>query len=556
MIDPEIEYRRIVSGDAARVRSCAEALLDVLHDLRDVRQDLAAAARVPVWTGAAALAFAGRAVMLQQGLTLSRSAIGTARDSLVFAADCQDSAVDLADYAIGFWRNRPPALPLPIEVVLAHVVNGFLLAVARTYNTQLAAIAAGLTGGEVDLEQLDSETRAWVEEGLRKNGEWLRGDRGLGPLIPNTKATGDGRGWIPQGLGYDPSDYTYLQAYYTKDEEGHGDASYLALIDEFTGREKGEVVLGPHSDSGRIPTHAGGVAVNGGQVYVVDNGEVYTYSLADIRNAPAGATVPQSQPPQTGLKGGSYSAFKDGKLYLGDHENDLLHVYASVGGEWVLVDTVKTPNNCQGVLVRDGEYVFSASSGRHEDHSQLYVQDFDGNRSDPYDLPSMSQGVVEVDGQLVTSHESGAEEFDHPLAGTAGWWWGRDDYQDLWANPYLTTVPLGELGLQGDVSVVPQTLVEGANELLGAGDGLRSAGSAVRSVELGAEVFGEVANAARVASVIDKLLDAAGASLRQGARTVGAVSQLLRSSAIDYSGSDDHVQRRFDRFDLPDRGQR
>ena len=550
MTDPEIEHRRLVSGDAASVRGVVDALDGVLHTMVGVRQDLAAAAEVPVWSGLAAMAFAVRAAGLRQGLGVTRATLVRGRGALETAASAYESAEDQADHYISFWRNRPSGLPPAIEEIFARVVNARLLSVGSSYNQQLAGVEAVLRGEDVDLDDLDDETRKWVEEGMAKNEGWLEGNASeLGPIIPNTAATGDGRGWIPQGLGYDPVTGTLLQSYYTKDGEGHGDASYLALIDEATGAEVGEVTLGDtHLDadgnpvSGGKPTHAGGVSVRGDDVYVVDNGEVYTYSLAALQAASHGETVPQKAPPQTGLDGGSYSAVKGGRLYLGDHEKDELHVYEQdSSGQWVKVDTVDTPPHCQGVLVRDGEYVFSASSGRHEDHSQLYVQDLDGNRSEPYDLPSMSQGVVEVDGQLVVTYESGAEEFDNAITGTSGWWWLRDDYGDLWANPHMTRTPLSELGLSEDVDVEPGTLLGAAAELSALVGPVKAAADEVRSLRVPAGALGEVPRAATLAATVEGLLGAAASSLGTGASAISAAAELLTTTSHDYARTDDHV---------------
>ena len=304
MTDPEIEHRRLVSGDAAAVRGVVDALDGVLHTMVGVRQDLAAAAEVPVWSGLAAMAFAVRAAGLRQGLGVTRATLVRGRGALETAASAYESAEDQADHYISFWRNRPSGLPPAIEEIFARVVNARLLSVGSSYNQQLAGVEAVLRGEDVDLDDLDDETRRWVEEGMAKNEEWLEGNASeLGPIIPNTAATGDGRGWIPQGLGYDPATGTLLQSYYTKDGEGHGDASYLALIDEATGAEVGEVTLGDtHLDadgnpvSGGKPTHAGGVSVRGDDVYVVDNGEVYTYSLAALQAASHGETVRRRRP--------------------------------------------------------------------------------------------------------------------------------------------------------------------------------------------------------------------------------------------------------------------
>lgn len=550
MTDPDIEYRRLVSGDAAAVRSLAESIDAALRTLTGVREDLGAAAEVPVWSGGAAMAFTLRAAGLRQGLSLTRTTLVRARGALETAAGAYETVEDHADYYIGFWRNRPGGLPAAIEEIFARVVNARLLSVGSAYNRQLAGIHAVLAGDDVDLDELDDETRAWVEEGLAKNEEWLEGNASeLGPLIPNTAATGDDRGWIPQGLGYVPVTGTLIQAYYTKDGDNHGDASYLALIDEATGKEIGEVTLGDtYRDAdgnlvtGSTPTHAGGVSVQGDNVYVVDNGEIYTYSLRDLQGATHGDVVPQKAPPQSGLDGGSYSAVKDGRLYLGDHEKDELYVYErDSAGAWVNVQTVDTPPNTQGVLVRDGEFVFSASSGRHEDHSQLYTQDFDGNRSDAYLLPSMSQGVVEVDGNLVVTYESGAEEFDHAIARTSGWWWLLDDYRDLWANPYMTRTPLADLGLDEDVEVEPGTLLGAAAEFGATVGELKGVAADVAGVRVPAHILGDVPKAAQLSFAVDELLASGADSLRTGARAVDAVAELLSSTAKDYSQTDDRV---------------
>lgn len=82
MTDPEIEYARLVSGDAAAVRARAEDLLAGTRDLLGVRTDLADAQDVPVWSGAAATAFVGRAAGLRHGLSLTRVALERARGAL------------------------------------------------------------------------------------------------------------------------------------------------------------------------------------------------------------------------------------------------------------------------------------------------------------------------------------------------------------------------------------------------------------------------------------------------------------------------------------------
>ncbi|MBA3781670.1 MAG: hypothetical protein H0X12_07440 [Nocardioides sp.] len=163
----EIEYQRLVSGDAAALRSAAETLESPMKQLDSARTEIADACITPVWIGSAANAFQDRALGLRQGVALTRAVIGRARGALETSASAYDLAVDNADYYIGFWRNRP-TLPPVIEELFARVVNARLLSVGVAYNGQLAGVSAVLTGEDVDLDELDEDTREWVEKGLAK----------------------------------------------------------------------------------------------------------------------------------------------------------------------------------------------------------------------------------------------------------------------------------------------------------------------------------------------------------------------------------------------------
>ncbi len=552
MVDPELAYARLVSGDASALRAECHVLDGVLHDLDGVQDDLVEAATLPVWFGAAASMFAARVEGLGQGVETTRLMVQQARGAVLTTAAAYEGAVRAADFYIGFWRNRPGGFPTAIEELFARAVNARLLSVGRSYNEQLAAVAAVLRGEDLDLASLDEETRRWVEEGMAKNDEWLKSSGSeLGPLIPHTAATGDHRGLVPQGLGYDPGSHTLVQGYYIDDQ-----GAYLALIDEVTGRDNGVVRLGENyidevGDSvyQGSPSHAGGVTVDGDDVYVVDNGELYTYSLADLRDHPPGETVHQSALVQKGLSGGSYSAIKGDRLFLGDFETDTLFVYErNDDGGWVQVQAVETPSNCQGVHVLEDQFVFSASSGRHQNHSQLYVQNFDGTRTEPYDLPSMSQGVVVVDGDVVVTYESGAEKFDHAQPGLSGWWWGVDDYSDLWANSHMTRTPLSELGLGEDVEVAPSSLVGAAGEFAGLVGGVKHLAAELSGVRIEAADLGQVPRAASLSQAINKMTTSGGDSLLVGARAVAAVADLLESCAKDYARTDDRVDHTFRRL--------
>ena len=201
---------------------------------------------------------------------------------------------------------------------------------------------------------------------------------------------------------------------------------------------------------------------------------------------------------------------------------------------------IDTPPKCQGLVVRDGEFVFSTSPDRFDDGS-LVVQDRDtGERSDPYHLPNMAEGVVEVDGNLVTTYESTAEQYDDDGRRT-GWLPFRADDDDLWANPYLTVTPLSALGLGHDFDVRPGTLRQASDELDRPASTLATASSTVAGVKVIASDLGQVPGCRALASAVTDLLDAASDSLRSGSRAVALASDDLVVTARDYERTDDMV---------------
>ncbi|SEB77465.1 Excreted virulence factor EspC, type VII ESX diderm [Nocardioides exalbidus] len=546
MIDPEIEYRRLVSGNPGAVTGAADTLRDVGHDLDDARSRIHDAGATTDWTGAASAGFEARLAQLASGVNVNRTMLARARGALDTAAAAYDVAVQNADHYISFWRNRPSGLLPVLEQVLGLAVQARLVETGATYSQQLTGIAAVIMGDDVDLDELDAETRKWVEQGLEKNEEWARESGStFGPLIPNTAATGDERGLTPQGLAYDPRTGTYVMTYYSSD------GSTIALVDSVTGQEIGDVDLGG-TTTADAPSHAGGVSVQGDDVIVVDKGRVYTYSMADIRDQQDGATVTPSSV-QDVPGGGSYSAVHDGRLYLGDYAADKLYVYEKDAfGDWQpVVDSstgkavsIDTPPKAQGVVVRDGEYVFSTSPNRFDEGS-LIVQDRDtGERSDPYSLPNMSEGVVEVDGSFVTLYESSAEKYDDD-GSSWGWVPGVPDDDDLWSNPYLTVTPLSSLGLGADFDVKPGTLRQASDELDKPAGRLMTASSTVAGVHVTGLDLGQVPGCAKLASAIRQLLDVSADSLRSGSQAVGLTSDNLMAAARDYERSDSLVDGLF-----------
>ena len=302
-----------------------------------------------------------------------------------------------------------------------------------------------------DLDCFPRRTRRWVYRGVNRTSRWTRklGGR-VGPVIPNTLATGGGDDWTPQGLGYDPETHLLAQSYYSHD---HGSA--LVLVDPKTGQVAGEVALAGYKGKAG-PGHAGGVAIDGDDVWVCKGargaGRLYRYSLSAIRAAEKGAEVEPIEAPAK-VAAGSYCRLRGNRLYLGGFGNQTLFAYEKgENGEWDFSEPVistTTPPKVQGVVVRPDEYVFSSSFGRHRP-STIFICERKpdggvGAVRRKFKFPNMAEAIVEVSGELIATYESGASPYSRPSAYGFGLLTGR-----MWASTHMTCTPIASLGLAPD----------------------------------------------------------------------------------------------------------
>ncbi|KGN37864.1 hypothetical protein [Knoellia subterranea] len=470
MVDPEELYGKLVSGNSSTVRGQADSVGDAIKKVKESSSRVAEAAERPKWTSDASTAYKLRTAGLTQGLNVNVFALGRMQTALRSGASAYDAMASKAKEVIPPWRNRPAGLNPVIEDLLALGVHLGLVTIAASYSSRLRTIAAFASGETIDENALDEDTRKWLANGMDKTAEWLKENGGgLGPQIPNLGLGGDDRGLIPQGLGIDPDTGWIIQTNYSK----NGDPSTLSMIDPTTGREMVDVQLGGTEE---IPTpdHAGGVASDGKYTYVTSSGDpshVFTYLTSDLRKGGTEPVDPIGPPTRIPSGAGAYGTVKDGMPYVGTHsediggggnkydgENDDGRMYRSISdghGGWVPDPSfgggtgyVHTPPQAQGVVVRDGEYVFSTSLGR-DNPGRLITQERqddqpgNGDRGDPYELPYMSEGIIELDGNIIATYESGADYYG-PHADSSV------DDDDLWANPYMTKTSLEALGLSPD----------------------------------------------------------------------------------------------------------
>jgi hypothetical protein len=561
--DPEALYAELVSGDSGTLRHHAGTLDAVMTALDGAVETTTAATETPVWSSAAASSYRMRAAGIVRGIQANYAGVARTELALEGAARAYDSMVTGADTMIGFWRRRPPGANPIIEQVLRNVVNRGLFQIGQSYSDTLAGLA-GATDGTLDLDEVDEETREWLENGRERTEDWLDDTSSdLGPLIPHTKATGDDRGLVPQGLAFDGENLA--QVYYDEDE-AEGDPSALSLINNATGQESSHVNLGGDVDgiSHGSPKHSGGVAFDGDNVYVTSSDDppmLYTYSKKeiDVAGVPADpskpSTVQPTRPPQPLPSGASaYVTVHNGHLYVGDFtgaadeaggeipDGKMYQLAPDGNGGWDHenpVDTIDTPPKAQGVVIRDGEYVFATSEGR-DNPSELVVQSKDGTREDPVALPNMAEGIAEVDGDIVATYESGAGKYSD-TDGFGPDWGSFDDDEDLWASEHMTRTPLSELGLSEEVEVQPQTLRGAASDLDGVADQLRSQAGRTLGVHVSAHALGQVPAADEFAAMVNDMVERANRSLRNGQRAATAIADMLVDMARTYVEVDEHA---------------
>lgn len=557
IVDPEVLHATLVSGSPATVRNQADTVGDAMKKVDEASTRVDEAADRPRWTSAASAGYRVRTAGVSQGIEVNYFVLGRIRTALRTAASEYAAMETAVTHVIRQWRDRPAGLDVVFEDLLALAVHLQLVSVSADYNANLATVAAFASGEKIDTDELDADTREWLSQGMDKTADWLKEHGGgLGPLIPNLGVSGDDRGLIPQGLGLDPDTGWIIQTSYSKDAD---QPSTLSMVDPRTGKEMVVVELGGH---GSIPTpdHAGGVASDGTYTYVTSSGNpshVFTYRNADLRRAGGSPVDPIGPPTELPEGAGAYGTVKDGVLYVGTHVGDIggggnaydgadddgrLYRYVSDGhGGWTQ-DTgfgggagyVHTPPQAQGAVVRDGEYAFSTSLGRDK-AGRLITQERqddepgNGDRGDAYELPHMSEGIIELDGEILTTYESGSDNYGPD---------GSDD-DGLWANPYMTRTSLEALGLSEDIEVDPESLRSAAHDLDTAAAPLTGAANLVGGITVSAGDFGRVPAATTLTTALNQQLGQSERSLDTGARAVHRTSRGLTANARTYTDADD-----------------
>jgi len=393
---------------------------------------------------------------------------------------------------------------------------------------------------------------------------------------------GPGEPWIPQGLAYRPNRDQLLVTSYNESKDA-ASQSRLTLIDNATGNEQKHVDLGGAEYSGPFgvpvtgppPNHAGGVATHGDNVWVTstvvnDDGsqtnQVYVYSQKAIDRARSGATVRPTQVVR--VPASSYITYSDGKLWIGQYATDgdpKLYSF-NVGKDGSVKGVTSdgqidrgagndvpgeypTPQHVQGVVVRDDQFVFSQSDG--EKGSSLITQDRDYRGFDlldpdtwtarhEYRLGDNADGdpehgveeIEEIDGEIVTVHESGADKYDDD---------GHEHHDDITRTPLAAL----ELGSGDGYRTDPGALTDAAGRFDGSADAMQHAADLTARLQLVAHVLGDVPVAGPFSAAVTHYLTERGHDLQNGAQSLRGTADNLLTAADTYRRLEDFVSGTF-----------
>ncbi|MFI9452040.1 hypothetical protein [Amycolatopsis sp. NPDC052450] len=537
-LDPEPLYAKLTSGDAAGIAEVGATIADAKKSLQTVADGISdgtlRAARS--WRGTASAEFVGKAKESSQNLAEVYAQLSTAEAAVKGAAKAYSALRNSAETAIAPWRKLGLSDLLEAPEIAMKTVHA-LTAAQQTYEGKLNALAATTGGG------WDSDGNADIS--------------GVNP----------GQPWISQGLAYDGKNLL-VGSYHDGDGDGSGDIplgpeltpSRLTYVDYETGQEAGSVYLDGNGEVD-APTHTGGVATDGEYVWVSSNEHVYVYDKAEL-DAAQDSGKPVNAIDVVPTPAHSYVTYAQGKLFVGDYANNRLYeIPVGENGSPEpdrAGEPIETPNNVQGVVVRDDEFIFSSSDGHSgkfykqdrtpewydfNDREEIELKGGEPGNEDGYDSHGVEE-AVEIDGEIVLAHESGAYGY-------------QKNPGEKWDEPELTRISLDELGLDPDGALSPgeagyetdpDSLVGAAGVLDGATSTLSGAAGAVSRLQLVARLLGDVPAAATFSDTMTKHLTAAGDRLTAGVETVGGIADSLVTGADTYRRIEDGITEGLDKL--------
>ncbi|WP_410657337.1 WXG100 family type VII secretion target [Amycolatopsis sp. lyj-112] len=542
-LDPEPLYAKLTSGDAAGIAEVGATIADAKTSLQTVADGISDGAlrAARSWRGTAAAEFVGKAKESSRAVAEVYGQLHTAESALKGAAKAYSALRTSAESAIAPWRKLGLSDLLEAPEIALRTVRALTVA-QQTYESKLNALAATTDGGG-------------------GGGGWdSDGNADISGVDP-------GQPWTSQGLAYDGKNLL-VGSYHDGNGDGDGDSpidprltpSRLTYVDYETGEETGNVYL---NGDGKVsaPTHTGGVATDGEHVWVSSDEHVYVYDKAEL-DAAQDSGVPVNAVDVVPTPAHSYVTYAQGKLFVGDYGNNRLYeIPVGKNGSPEpdkAGEPIETPNNVQGVVVRDDEFIFSSSDGHSgkfykqdrtpelfdfNDREEIELKGGEPGNDDGYDSHGVEE-AVEIDGEIVLAHESGAYGY-------------QKNPGSKWDEPELTRISLDELGLDPDGALSsaeagyetdPDSLVGAAGVLDGATSALSGAAGSMSRLQLVPHLLGDVPAAITFSDTLTEHITAAGDRLTAGVETVGGIADSLVTGADTYRRIEDGISEGLDKL--------
>ncbi|MPZ80586.1 MAG: hypothetical protein GEV28_09380 [Actinophytocola sp.] len=165
MIDPEVLYGQLASGDAGRIASTGEPVSAAMSALARARSSMDAGGSTAAssWQGSAADAFASRNAMSGTATSTAHARLEQAAGVVEAASGAYRTMRGAADNAIEAWRARPSGLDNAALSALASRVNDALTTVRDGYEQTLRAYAGSLAGIRPAFADVAGGDAGWLQ---------------------------------------------------------------------------------------------------------------------------------------------------------------------------------------------------------------------------------------------------------------------------------------------------------------------------------------------------------------------------------------------------------
>ncbi|MCS7480898.1 alpha/beta hydrolase family protein [Umezawaea endophytica] len=165
MIDPEVLYGQLASGDAGRIAAAGDPISGAISAVGRARDSVNSGGSTAKsgWTGQASDKFGARAELSTKSATVATERLGVGVDVVQAASRAYSQMRGSADQAIAVWRSRSPLMDAQQTLELAERVNSSLTNVKSGYEQVLRSYASALAQVKPGFEETAKADAGWAK---------------------------------------------------------------------------------------------------------------------------------------------------------------------------------------------------------------------------------------------------------------------------------------------------------------------------------------------------------------------------------------------------------